>query len=358
MASTAAGATPVFPRIFAWARVRFTLAVSAAFGLLISFGNDVPTLLVIARAMLFGLGLLLVFGMLERWPRQLPGWLARFAWQLGGILLSVPICAIIAQILLGGAQRAGRGDHDGLGGLIAAGLLFAPWIAVGAILKQRDARAREQAHAFELERGEFERKVLDARLRLLQAQVEPHFLFNTLANVQALVDAGSPQAPKVLASLIAYLRAAVPRMGSQEATLEKELELVRAYLDLMQMRMAERLQYTLHVEPSAARVKCPPMTLLTLVENAIRHGIDPSESGGRIDVDIWLRNGRCLVRVTDTGVGLGAARSGAAGLGTGLATLRERLQLAFGGDVKLRLTETPPHGVCAELEFPARTEMP
>ena len=133
-------------------------------------------------------------------------------------------------------------------------ILFAPWIAIGAILRQRDAFAREQALEFELERSEFERRESDARLRLLQAQVEPHFLFNTLANVQALVDSGSPQASKVLTSLIAYLRAAVPRMHSQTTTLENEVELARAYLDLMQMRMPDRLQYVIHLDPAAARL--------------------------------------------------------------------------------------------------------
>jgi LytS/YehU family sensor histidine kinase len=93
------------------------------------------------------------------------------------------------------------------------------------------------------------------------------------------------------------------------------------------------------------------MTLLTLVENAVRHGIDPSEEGGRIEIEARSSGGRCLVRVTDTGLGLNAAGSG---LGTGLTTLRERLSLAFGGDAHVRLTEVEPHGVCAELDFPAR----
>jgi LytS/YehU family sensor histidine kinase len=155
----------------------------------------------------------------------------------------------------------------------------------------------------------------------------------------------------VLTSLIAYLRAAVPRMQSQSTTLDDEEKLVRAYLELMQMRMPDRLQYAIHLDPAAARLYCPPMTLLTLVENAVRHGIDPSETGGRIDADIWMRDNRCVIRVTDTGVGL---KPTSRGLGTGLSTLRERLKLAFGGDAHLALTEVAPHGVCAEISFPGR----
>src|SRR5262249_36641428 len=133
----------------------------------------------------------------------------------------------------------------------------------------------------------------------------------------------------------------------------QELDLVRAYLELMQMRIPDRLQFALHIDPAANSLRCPPMTLLTLVENAVRHGIDPSEEGGRIDVDVWIRDGRCQVRVTDTGIGL---KSNSGGLGTGLSTLRERMQLAFGDTIKLQLTEVQPHGACAELEFPARQE--
>ncbi len=345
-------------RIYAWPRLRFTLAVSFVHGLLLSINNDTSTLVIIIRAMIVGLACLTMFGLLERRPRRLPKWLARAPLQIVGIALVIPIAAAFSYAFTTGGdpqlpENAKR--MAGLGWLIFTSLLFAPWIAVGAILKQRDAFAREQALAFDLERSEFARQALDARLRLLQAQVEPHFLFNTLANVQALVEAGSPQAPKVLASLIAYLRAAVPRIESQVSTLEREADMARAYLELMQMRMPDRLQYALHLDPAAAQLQCPPMTLLTLVENAVRHGIDPSETGGRIDADIWLRDGRCLLRVTDTGIGL---NSKTAGLGTGLSTLRERLQLAFGGDVQFNLTEMRPRGVCAELSFPARQENP
>ena len=354
MASTVVAKNDGPGAILRWSRLRFTLLVSTVFGLLLSIDNETPTLLVIVRAAIVGLATLLAFGVLERWPRHLPKKLPRSVLQLIGIVVVIPVAAVLAYDITTGGDPQFSEDKKrvaGLAGLVFTGILFAPWIAVGAMLKQRDAFAREQALAFELERSEFERKAIDARLRLLQAQIEPHFLFNTLANVQALVDAGSPQASRVLASLIAYLRAAVPRMHEQSTTLGQEMDLVRAYLDLMQMRMPDRLQFALHLDPSVAHQPCPPMTLLTLVENAVRHGIDPSEIGGRIDVDAWLRDGRVLVRVIDTGAGL---KTSSGGLGTGLATLRERMQLAFGGDARLQLTEIEPHGVCAELNFPAR----
>jgi LytS/YehU family sensor histidine kinase len=235
--------------------------------------------------------------------------------------------------------------------LVVEGLLFCPWIALGAMVRQRDVVAREQALEFELERSELEREASEARLRLLQAQVKPHFLFNTLANVQALVDAGSPRASSVLKSLTAYLRAAVPRLQESSTTIGQELDLARAYLEVMHMRMPDRLQFALRVDDGVAEVGCPPMTLLTLVENAVRHGIDPGEDGGRIDIDVSALGGRCTVRVTDTGVGL---RATGGGLGSGLASLRERLQLAFDGDAELRVEPIAPRGVRASLEFPAR----
>lgn len=354
MALAATAKPRVLPRILCWPRLRFTLGVSAILGLVLGLPLPAPAPIVMVRAILIGLWAMLVFGVFERWPRRLPRRLSRSVLQLLAIAFTIPFVAGFAHLLTIGEEpqdsKAQQREFMEYVAVTFTGVLFAPWIAVGAMLKQRDMFAREQALQFELEKSELERNVLDGRLRLLQAQVEPHFLFNTLANVQALVDAGSPQASRVLASLIAYLRAAVSRLH-QPGNLGQELDLVRAYLELMQMRMPDRLQFALHIEPAANAVQCPPMTLLTLVENSVRHGIDPSEEGGRIDIDVWLRDGRCMVRVQDTGVGF---EESAGGLGTGLSTLRERLHLAFAGDAQLRLAEIQPHGVCVELDFPAR----
>ena len=153
----------------------------------------------------------------------------------------------------------------------------------------------------------------------------------------------------MLGSLIAYLRAAVPRLHEPAATIDSELQLVRPYLELMQMRMPDRLQYSMHVDPATLEVRCPPTTLLTLVENAVRHGIDPSEEGGRIEIDIARRGERCVVRVTDTGAGVHQSTDA---LGTGLTTLRERLQLIFGDAAHLRLAPHEPRGTAAEIDMP------
>ena len=337
-----------------WPRIRFTILTSIILGVFLSLSMETATYIVVIRVVVVGLFALLAFSVFERWPAREPKRIPRWVLQLAAIVAVVPLAALLAYWLTtGGHPRFAEEEKRVVGYMMLTfmGMFFAPWIALGAMLRQREAFARTQALAFDLERSELERKAVDARLRLLQAQVEPHFLFNTLANVQVLVDAGSPQASAVLKSLIAYLRAAVPRINDPATTLGQEVDLVRAYLEVMQMRMPDRLTFTLQVDPAAKRLQCPPMTLLTLVENAVRHGIDPGEEGGHIDIQAHVVGDRCTVRVIDTGVGLQAAGSG---LGTGLASLRERLQLAFGAAAVLRLHAVEPHGVCAEVEFPAR----
>jgi two-component sensor histidine kinase len=338
-------------------RLLLALAVSVLFGALNSLPASAPQIEVtIAHAIAVGFTALLAFGLLEQRPLRLPPWLPRWVLQLGGVVVAVPIGVLLAHaIAMAIDEHAAHapGQMTGLIALIVEGLLFGPWIALGAMVRQRDVFVRDQALRFDLERSELEREATQARMRLLQAQVQPHFLFNTLANVQALVDAGSPRASTVLKSLIAYLRAAVPRLQESTTTIGQELELVRAYLEVMHMRMPDRLQFELRVDEGTTALSCPPMTLLTLVENAVRHGIDPGEDGGRIDVEVTARAGRCSVRVSDTGVGL---KPGNRGLGSGLASLRERLALAFGDDAELKIEPAEPQGVRASVEFPARAQ--
>lgn len=348
-------------RLLGWRRVRYPLGVAALLGVLLMPGWEDSYVVLFRRLFFIALTATLAFGLFERWPARMPRRIARWVVQVVAVAIMIPLAVWLAYFA---TTQAGAvpfwQDKErllGFGFMTFMGLLLAPWMAVSALIGQINGAAQRQALAFELERSELERQALDARMRLLQAQVEPHFLFNTLANVRELVDSGSAQASVVLGSLIAYLRAAVPRLHDPATTLEQELDLVRAYLEVMHMRIPDRLQYVLHADEAVLALHCPPMALLTLVENAVRHGIDPAEEGGRIEIRVTLRQHRCLAQIVDTGVGLRSTDNGLGnGMGTGLATLRERLQLVFGDDAQLRLSPHLPHGVCAELEFPARTE--
>lgn len=349
ISATGRALLPLLGRRLAW-----TLGFATLFGLFINLLSVTPAVIVIGRAWLVGVVAFAAFSTLEFFPRRLPSWMARWVLQLIGVVLAVPLGSLTAYYLFAGASFAFFHNQDmrgGFGVLTLIGLLFGPWIALGAIVRQREAVVRSQSLAFDLERGELERQATDARMRLLQAQIQPHFLFNTLANVQALVDTGSPIASKVLGSLIAYLRAAVPALDQPFTTVKEELSLVRSYLDLMHMRMPDRLAFAIHASDDTLALRCPPLTLMTLVENAVRHGIDPSEEGGRIDLHVQLWDQRCRILVSDTGVGL---QQTGTSLGTGLASLRERLALSFGDGTLLHVADVMPHGVSVELLFPAR----
>ncbi len=213
-------------------RLLVALGFATAIGLLNSVPSVLPAPYVIGRAWMVGAFALSAFCLFENWPRTLPPWLARWVLQLLGVVVSIPVGTIFTYWLTtGGSFQFFHGERTlvGFGLLTATGVLFAPWIALGAMVRQRDAFAHTQQLAFELERSELERQALDARMRLLQAQVQPHFLFNTLANVQALVDTGSPRASQVLGNLIEYLRAAVPRLDESFRTFKEELALTRSY---------------------------------------------------------------------------------------------------------------------------------
>jgi signal transduction histidine kinase len=316
------------------------------------FSTPFPMLL--GRTLTIAVLLLLAFTLAGRIPpRWLPLWLPRWLAQVSAVVLCAPLAALLVYaVVVGGDLVALFRNHYMVSGLLfigGAALMVGPLIALGALYRERDAQARAQELQFALERSTLERQALDAQLRLLQAQVQPHFLFNTLANVQALVESGSPRAAPVLRQLTAYLRAAVPRLAQEASTLGDELALVRAYLELMQLRMPDRLTHELDVPADLLRQRFPPMAWITLVENAIRHGIDPAEVGGRVAVGAsrdgpWVR-----AWVADTGVGLAeTAREG-----VGLTNLRRRLAAFFGSDARLELSAVAPHGLRAELVFRA-----
>ena len=316
------------------------------------FATPFPVLL--GRTLFLAMVLLLAFVVGLQWPHSLvPAWLPRWLVPVLAVALAAPVATFAVYLLwVGGNVRAfidSPGALMGFAWIAGTGLVVGLLLTLGTLVREREAQARSQALQFALERATLERQAADARLSLLQAQIEPHFLFNTLANVQALVETGSPRAPAVLASLIAYLRAAMPRLQEREGTLGQELELVQAYLELMRMRMPDRLSFTIEADAALRLQRFPAIALLTLVENAVRHGIDPSEVGGHIAVRVARQSGALDIAVEDSGVGLSDAGGVA---GTGLRNLRERLSAFYGPQARLELTGVEPHGLRATLVLP------
>jgi len=194
-----------------------------------------------------------------------------------------------------------------------------------------------------------ERRLMEAQMAALQAQVEPHFLFNTLALIGQLIETDPKEAARVHAHLIEYLRSSLPQMrGGRGGTLGKQLELSRAYLAIMQARMKERLSVRFEVPDFLGSAPFPPMMLQTLIENAIKHGLEPKIAGGAIVVRGYVVGSTLHVDVCDNGVGIDLH----AGDGIGLANIRERLALLYGADAELVIETPPGGGACASIRIP------
>jgi len=207
------------------------------------------------------------------------------------------------------------------------------------------AQAQEVAEAESLQR-----QVVEARMAAMQAQVEPHFLFNTLASIDHLIEVDPPRASRMQRNLIALLRASMPAMREKATNLGRELEVVRPYLEILKVRMEERLQAQVDVSEGLYSADFPPMMLQSLVENAIKHGLEPKADGGSLVVSAEVAHGKLQVSVADTGVGF--ARAATAGTGTGLSSIRERLKLIYGDAAELRITANAPTGTRVTIVVP------
>jgi sensor histidine kinase YesM len=218
-------------------------------------------------------------------------------------------------------------------------------------IKEERSEARARAEAIE-------RQALQAQLRLMQAQIEPHMLFNTLANLQGLIAIDPERASLMLDHLISFLRATLSVSRAETTQLGQEFAAIEAYLGLMGVRMGERLRYRCLLPDSLRTARLPTMLLQPLVENAIIHGLEPHIDGGEIVVEAALDGGRLLVKVSDTGLGLGSQDvhgRAAHGGGVGLATTRERLQALYGADARLDLVPGRTRGAVALLILPLET---
>jgi len=265
-------------------------------------------------------------------------------------LVGIGIGLTLAGLLLyGEAMMFLR--HDGYGTPLLA-LFFG---ALGLIF----FRTRERLHEANTELAKAredqlarEKTHLETQLKLLQAQIEPHFLFNTLGNVVGMVRTQPEAAEKTLIDLTTLLRAALRRTRTEQTTLGDELTVVIALLEINQIRMGDRLTWTVHIPEELKSLQLPPMLLQPLVENAVKHGIEPLEGGGSIRIEVEQLNDELIITIADTGVGL-STKKPATGNGVGMSNVQSRLRALFDDQASLALTENSPSGLVATLRLPA-----
>ena len=243
---------------------------------------------------------------------------------------------------------------QGATSILLISVIISATLAAVFFARERQAKAetefqRQRAHV-----EAAEKQIRVAQLQLLEAQIEPHFLYNTLANVISLIDAEPATAKHMIERLIDYLRRAAFVAGGADATLGRQVELLRAYLDLIVLRMGSRLSYRIDVPPELAALPLPPMLLQPVVENAIKHGIEPKIAGGEVNVTARRQGDRLLLEVTDDGLGVRATRA-AGSTGLGLANLRERLSTMHGVHATLAIEDRQP-GTRVTIDLPMRTQ--
>src|SRR6185437_12907727 len=233
---------------------------------------------------------------------------------------------------------------------VVAAFLIGLAISLLFYLKRREARAVAALHKAEAERHLLSKQAVEAELKLMQAQVEPHFLFNTLASVQYLIETDPAEASRMLGHLIDYLRAALPQLRARSSTLAREMSLAAAYLNILAMRLGPRLSFTIDLPDELRDHSFPPNLLISLVENAVKHGIEPSAEGGSVTLAASRRDDSVIVTVSDTGCGPTA--SAKSGQGVGLSNVRERLAALYGARGRFSLEQAAPRGMRATLSLP------
>ena len=280
------------------------------------------SLAVVAGAATYGLVVTAFYG-INSW--EFPGGYPTDIWSARLLRFVFPFASYFLRALL-------------LGGLLTGVLYYVT----------REAAIAAAHRATWLIRIALDRQMAEAHLRVLQAQIEPHFLFNTLAHIKRLYRTDPDQGRTMLQNLSDYLRAALPQMRESESTLGRELALARAYLNVLQVRLGERLEVSIAVPETLYRAELPPMMLSTLVENAIKHGIAPLQQGGIVKIVAAREENRLLVSVADNGVGF----QGFSGGGVGLANTRARLAALYGAEGLLTFAANPVRGVTVSISLP------
>jgi signal transduction histidine kinase len=334
-------------RVFAGSVAALGITPELVYTSVLSFARSLPLLVIVVNV--------------ERRTRAMPA-ARRVAWLTLGLAAGVAIAMVIGVTALMThpsysyywARPPGAPIDPLVFQLAVNGFVYTvTWAAIlaGVLCMLTRQRATERRiHEANLARIAAQRQAAEAQLRLLDAQIEPHFMFNTLASAKRLCESEPGQGRALLRDLIAYLREAAPRSRVRETTLGEEAALARSLLSIFKVRMGERLRVVFDIPEELANARIPPFMLGTLVENAIKHGIGPREAGGEVRIIARRDADGLRVEVCDDGVGF-QVRSGR---GVGLANVRARLATLFGSAGTLRLVRNPGGGVTAALRLPYR----
>jgi sensor histidine kinase YesM len=338
------------------------------------------------RLLLLALGILCatqLLGRMEYFRQTMYVW-PQWRWKSSLLIDSLLIAGVMLAVLVADeAVSRGARRWTTYVGAVIAGCVFAAWtqwevhalfgwvslegktqplriffsallygtLACFVYVNLRTARlAADRMRAAELARAKSRRRTLESRLQALQARVEPQFLFNTMAQVRELYESDAVVAGRVLDDLISYLRAALPHLRESTSTLGQETTLARAYLDIMRVRLGERLDFSIDVPEGAKAVRMPPMMLLPLMNHALVCSLQPGDSGRTIRITTVVKHGRLRLVITDSGVAfLPGTRS------DGLDSIAERLHALYGDDARFALERTGEQGTSATLEIPYET---
>jgi signal transduction histidine kinase len=278
-------------------------------------------------------------GVMRRFAGARWRWLILFFTFPGSILFGIQLASWLT----------GVGDWSDPQAWVAVviGLFFGGIGGITYFLNWRIEQLDTEVKQRRMNEIESEKRQMEAQLKMLQAQIEPHFLFNTLANASSLIDSDPALAKTLLERLNDWLRIALVRARSDSATLGDELDMLENYLQILKIRFGERLRWRIAATQEARQTIFPPMLLQPLVENAVRHGIEPKIGGGEIVIRAHIENAKLHIEVCDSGVGLIADAGG-----TGLTNVRARLATLFGDAGRLALTNNVDNGATATLELP------
>jgi len=265
-----------------------------------------------------------------------------------GIAVNITIQAVLLNASLDLVVTSLQENYTNILSIVFSAIFFGTIIVIFFASREHMFREKSKLQAEKIDNLDNQKKIVETNLRLLQAQIEPHFLFNTLSNVISLIDKDPPKSKILLETLTDFLRASLKRSKDAQQNLRDEISLISNYLDILKIRIGDRLNYTISLQDNIIDCVFPPLLLQPLVENAVIHGIEPLKEGGVIDISIAEANHKLVITVSDTGKGLPVESS----KGFGLTNIRDRIRSIYGHDGRLIIEENKPCGVTAIIEVP------